>query len=209
MEFLRTYDPSALAASAAATHYASGPSGAPTTCYSFDSGGAHFVFLNLYYDGSSDTGPAPSSAAAGTVSPPLYAWLEADLKAAAARSPAYLFVFGHEPLYPLPDDATGRVRHRGDSLDAHPAETEAFAELLRDYGVTAYICGHTHDYSSALVDRILQVEAGRAAGLGEVGAPSSFLRVRLYDAFAEIEAYRSSDGTNYLLKDRVRIRPRP
>ena len=109
--------------------------------------GAHFSVINEYFDGSSDIGvdPPPSDALAGTISSATYAWLEADLEAASARSPAYIFVVGHEPAYPLPDAANGRLRHRGDSLDAHPAEVESFMALLRSYSVTAYICGHTHD----------------------------------------------------------------
>lgn len=203
MAFLRSYDIAAAAAGADASNYAVGPAGAEETCYSFDAGGAHFIALNEYYDGVSDV------ALSGEISPALYDWLAADLAAVSARSPAYIFVLGHEPIYPLPDESTGRIRHRGDSLDAHPDGTSRFVSLLRGYSVTAYICGHSHDYSAALVDGLLQVEAGRAGGLDDTGSPSTFLRASLYEGFVEFEAYRSTDGSNYVLESSVRALPRP
>ena len=200
MDFLRAYDTAGQAAAAGAgTTYAGGPSGATETCYSFDAGGAHFVFINEYYDGSSDIGldPGPAEALAGTISPALLAWLEGDLVAAEGRNPAYIFVFGHEPLYSLPDAATARVRHSGECLDAHPDEVRAFIALLKKHAVTAYVCGHTHDYSAALVDGLAQIDAGHARGTGDPGAPSTWLKVRLYSSFAELSPYRSSDGAAY------------
>lgn len=199
MAFLRAYDTAGQAGAAGGAHYSGGPSGAATTCYSFDAGGAHFAFINEYYDGSSDIGiiPGPSDPLAGTISPALLAWLEGDLVAAAARSPAYIFVFGHEPLYSLPDAATARLRHAGECLDAHPDEVRAFIALLKKHSVTAYVCGHTHDYSAALVDGIPQIDAGHARGSADTGAPSTWLKVQLYSSFAEISPYRSTDGTAY------------
>jgi hypothetical protein len=113
--------------------------------YSFDAGGAHFSVLDEYFDGMSDALP-------GRVSGAVHDWLEADLAAADARSPDYIFVVGHEPACPLPDDATGRLRHRGESLYARAAEAERFVALLRYYRASAYLCGHTHDYNAALID---------------------------------------------------------
>ncbi len=213
MAFLRSYGLAAQASAAGASNFASGPSGAATTCYSFDAGGAHFAFINEYYDGSSDVGinPGPADPLAGTISPALLAWLEGDLVAAEARNPAYIFVFGHEPLYSLPDAATARVRHSGECLDAHPEEVRAFIDLLKKHAVTAYVCGHTHDYSAALVDGIAQIDAGHARGSGDTGAPSTWLKVSLYSNFAEISPYRSTDGIAYAIPapaSAIRLLPR-
>lgn len=187
-----------------------GPARAVETCYSFTAGGARFIVINEYYDGESDTGPFPGASESGSIHPALYAWLEAELAYAAALAPSYLFVLGHEPIFPLPDEATGRLRHRGDSLDAHEEEVVAFIALLQSYDVSAYICGHTHNYSSALVDGLAQIDAGHARGTGDPGAPSTFLRFVLYDNFAEMLAYRSTDGAAYDPAAKVvRLPPRP
>ncbi|MHC4487802.1 MAG: hypothetical protein ACYSW7_01300 [Planctomycetota bacterium] len=78
-----------------------GPAGCETTTYSWDYGNAHFVALNQYYDGVSDTGTD------GDIVDELYYWLVADLE---ANTKPVVFIFGHEPAYP-------EYRHVGDSLD--------------------------------------------------------------------------------------------
>lgn len=213
MAYLRAYDPSSQYGGK--SDYSTGPAAAPTTCFSFDAGTAHFVVINEYYDGESDIGssPPPSDAKAGTISQALYDWLKADLTQAQARHPAYIFVIGHEPLYSLPDEWNGRLRHAGECLDAHPDEVRAFVELMRSYAVTAYICGHTHDCSYALVDGIPQIDAGHARGNADSGAPSSFLRVNLYANFAELELWRdlslSGLGGAYAKRTSFRLAPEP
>jgi hypothetical protein len=208
MDYLRSY--SLPSGAAGISNFASGPAGASNTMYSFDAGPAHFAVINEYYDGASDVGvdPPPGDEDAGTISAATLAWLETDLEAAAVRSPGYIFVVGHEPIWPLPDAANGRLRHRGDSLDAHPAAAERFIELLRRYEVSAYLCGHTHNYSAALVDGQLQIDAGHARGTGDTGAQSTFLRFELYDNMAVMKAYRSSDGVVYGEQSEVRMPPR-
>jgi hypothetical protein len=207
MAYLRSYSLPNGAADISSFSY--GPEGAANTMYSFDAGRAHFAIINEYFDGSSDVGvdPPPSDEDAGTISAATYAWLEADLSAASSRSLDYIFVVGHEPVWPLPDAVNGRLRHRGDSLDAHPKEAEHFLSLLRTHGVTAYLCGHTHNYSAALVDGVLQIDAGHARGTGDTGAQSTFLRFELYDNMAVATAYRSSDGVAYNAQAEVRMAP--
>ena len=145
-----------------------GPPGCRETTYSFDHQNAHFVVLNQYYDGIGDT------AADGDVVDALYEWLAEDL-ATTARE--HIFVFGHELAYPQPDANNGRMRHIGDSLDKYPARRDRFWELLRDEGVLAYFCGHTHNYSAIKIDGVWQLDAGHCRGVGDTGAPSTFLIV--------------------------------
>src|SRR4030043_2383627 len=83
-----------------------GPSGCEETTYSFDRFDAHFVVLNLYYDGKSDR------TLDGIVVPELLEWLENDLK---QNDKKIIFVFGHEPIIPILDMDNGTVRHLGDA----------------------------------------------------------------------------------------------
>jgi len=77
-----------------------GPTGCPTTTYSFDYGNAHFVALNEYCDSSGD------DATDGDVPDHLYDWLADDL---SRTDQVHVFVFGHEPAYPQPDVDNGRA----------------------------------------------------------------------------------------------------
>ncbi len=158
-----------------------GPTGCPTTTYSFDYAHAHFVVLNEYCDAAGD------AATDGDVPDHLYDWLAADL---AATDREHVFVFGHEPAYPLPDADNGRLRHTYDSLNAHPAHRDRFWALLRAAGVRAYLCGHTHNFSAAMIEGVWQIDAGHARGLGDTGARSTFLVVYVDGGLVRFHAYR-------------------
>jgi PKD repeat protein len=164
-----------------------GPTGCPTTTYSFDYGNAHFVVLNEYCDSSGD------DVTDGDVPDHLYNWLANDLSGTAKT---HTFVFGHEPAYPQPDADNGRLRHLGESLDRHPAHRDRFWSLLQSEGVLAYFCGHTHNYSAVNVDGVWQVDAGHARGAGDTGAPSTFVVVHVDGGTVTFDTYRDEhDGT--------------
>lgn len=135
-----------------------GPDGCEETTYSFDWGGAHFVVLNQYFDGSRDW------SLEGEIVPELFEWLEADL---ASTDKENIFVFGHEPILPIPDMDNGRIRHQGDSLDEDPENAFAFHQLLLKHGVDAYFCGHTHNTSFAKINGLWQLDPGHARGMEE------------------------------------------
>jgi hypothetical protein len=135
-----------------------GPKGCEETTFSFDYGDAHFVVLNQYFDGVRDWGLK------GEIVPELLEWLEADLTATTKK---HIFVFGHEPLMPMPDMDNGRIRHQGDSLDENPENAFALHQLLVKHGVDAYVCGHTHNTSYAKINGLWQLDAGHARGLEE------------------------------------------
>lgn len=145
-----------------------GPQGSEETCFSFDYHDAHFVVLNQYYDGSSDTGSN------GDVVDDLHSWLVADLE---ANDKPVVFVFGHEPAYPQPDEESGRMRHEYDSLNQHPVNRDRFWATLKDHRITAYICGHTHNYSTVKIDDVWQMDVGHARGRGDLGARSTFVLI--------------------------------
>ncbi|MCK4343068.1 MAG: metallophosphoesterase [Phycisphaerae bacterium] len=175
-----------------------GPPGAVETCYSFDYQHAHFVVINQYFDGRSDAVPG------GDISDALYDWLAADL--AANRKP-FVFVFGHEPSVSLPDLTNGRVRHRGNSLDQYPRHNHRFWTLLRRHEVVAYFCGHSHNTSVAKINGVWQLDTGHARGLGDSGAPSTFLKVYVEPDAVKCRLYRDdAQGGPYKLVYEGRLR---
>ena len=168
-----------------------GPQGCEETTFSFNSGPAHFSVINQYYDGKSDIGSD------GDVVDELYDWLAADL--AAAGKP-YLFVVGHEPVVPTPDESSGRVRHADDSLNQHEKNNARFMALLRKYRAI-YLCGHTHNTSVAYINGVWQLDSGHSRGIGDTGAPSTFMRVTVGSGAPVAELWRDDgSGSNYELK---------
>ena len=182
MEWLRSYDYGLVNP---------GPSGCPETTYSFDYENAHFVMLNEYCDTAGDT------VTDGDVTDHLYDWLVADLDSTDRE---HIFVFGHEPAYPQPDADTGRIHCLGDSLDKYPWRRDPFWHLLRERGVAAYICGHTHNYSAVKINGVRQLDAGHSGGLRDPGAPSTFILIHVDGDIVTFDTYRDdANGGAYTL----------
>lgn len=57
----------------------------------------------------------------------------------------------------------------------YPANRDRFWNTLKRYGVTAYVCGHTHNYSAVTIDDVWQLDAGHARGTGDIGARCTFI----------------------------------
>ncbi len=150
MEYMRTYSQTVPKV------VNRGPKGCEETTYSFDWGDSHFVVLNQYFDGARDW------SLEGELVPELLEWLEHDL---ASTDKGRIFVFGHEPILPIPDMDNGRIRHQGDSLDEDPENAFAFHQLLLRYDVDAYFCGHTHNTSYAKINGLWQLDPGHARGI--------------------------------------------
>ena len=172
-----------------------GPENCEETTYSFDFENAHFVVINEYYDGQSDTG------AEGDVCDGLYQWLKEDLE---ATSKPHIFVFGHEPFVSIPDFDNGRHRHKGDNLDENHKNNHRFQVLLRKHKITAYINGHTHDFSFAKINGLWQLDVGHCRGIGDKGARSTFLKVRVGRKGCRVDAYRDdANGGRYCLTQTI------
>ena len=172
-----------------------GPTGCPTTTFSFDVENAHLVMLNEYCDSDG------ANATWGDVPDHLYNWLSDDL---SSTNKTHIFVFGHEPAYPQPDADNGRERHMDDSLNHYEETRDRFWNLLRDSEVTAYICGHTHNYSAVKIDGVWQVDAGHARGKVDPGAPSTFLMVHVEGDGVMLKTYRDdAAGGAYSLRHTV------
>lgn len=172
-----------------------GPEGTEETMYSFDYGNSHFVVLNQYFDGTCDV------CVDGDINDPTYRWLRSDL---AKTDKTNIFVFGHEPAFVQPDEYNGRVRHNGDSLDKYRSTRDRFWNLLEDEKVIAYFCGHTHNYSSVLINNVWQIDAGHARGKGDTRAPSTFLTVDVDNSEVTITVYRDTHDGDYDYKDIVK-----
>jgi predicted phosphodiesterase len=166
-----------------------GPAGTVETTYAFEVGDVHVAVINEYFDGASDT------ASNADISDPVYSWLAADL--AATKKP-FVFVVGHEPAFPQPDMATGRVRHATTSLTKRPGNRDRFWQLLRERKVTAFLCGHTHGASARKIDGVWQLDSGHARGKGDSGAPSTFIRITAARGGCRYEFHRAdAQGANY------------
>ena len=178
-----------------------GPANGLETNYSFDYGDVHFTVINEYYDGTSDT------ATDGDVPDALHDWLIADLDPSATTKPIK-FVIGHEPAYPQADEESGRLRHEDDSLNVHEASRDRFWQALVDFGVTAYICGHTHNYSVYQSSGVWQIDVGHARGFGDTGSRSTFVMFYVMeDGSVWYYPYRLNlDTHNYELGTPGRIR---
>jgi predicted phosphodiesterase len=191
MRWLRKYGEEKLL-----DHVNPGPQNCRETTYSFDYKNSHMVVINEYYDGKSDTGTN------GDISDALYNWIKDDLN---KNKKPFIFVFGHEPFVSLPDVDNGRHRHKGDNLDDHPKNSHRFAQLLRQRRVTAYINGHTHNFSYAKINGIWQIDAGHARGIADSGAPSTFLKVYVGSNNSWIEAYRLNQNKTYIKTDKITL----
>lgn len=186
MEWLRAYNYDNNGVGTPPDIVNTGPSGCPETTYSFDYENAHFVVVNEYCNTGGD------DLTDGDIPDHLYQWLANDL---AATDKTHTFIFGHEPAYPQPDADNGRARHMGDSLNKYPANRDRFWELLKEAGVVAYFCGHTHNYSAVKIDGIWQLDSGHSRGQGDTEAPSTFLMVQVDGSTVTLSTYRDThDG---------------
>ncbi len=161
-----------------------GPDGSRETTFSWDSGNVHFVNLNQYWDGSTD--PGSDVATDGDVVPELLAWLAEDLE--ANTNPA-IFVFGHEPAFPF-------HRHTADSLNKYEANRDAFWALLERESVVAYVCGHTHVYSTYRPpgSAVWQIDVGNAGNDSSFLDGQTFLSVTVQETEVTIGVCRNHDG---------------
>ncbi|TET54000.1 MAG: hypothetical protein E3J64_02675 [Anaerolineales bacterium] len=74
---------------------------------------------------------------------------------------------------------------------------------MRSERVTAYICGHTHNYSAVNIDGVWQIDAGHARGLGDTGARSTFVLIQVDGPIVTYEAHRDdAAGGAYSLAHR-------
>ncbi len=110
------------------------------TYYSFDYKNAHFVILDCEFAGDYHR-----------IGDQQFDWLKKDLASAKGKYD-HIFVFAHEPLYPVDG-------HIGSSLDKYPAHRDRLADLLRNAGAV-FFAGHEHLYDYSVHDGLIQVITG-------------------------------------------------
>ncbi len=142
--------------------------------YSFDWGNSHFVVINTDYWiafpkrellGESKKirfygrGNLP-----GMIMRNQLKWIEEDIKKARASGARHIFVFGHQPIFPVTDEH---------AIDYSPNATKEVKECVRKmrkklwdifekYDVDAAFFGHEHNYSRLLVNKTWQIITGGA-----------------------------------------------
>jgi 3',5'-cyclic AMP phosphodiesterase CpdA len=95
----------------------------------------------------------PYTKESGRIDAEQFAWLEKEL-ADKGPSSDFIFVFVHEPLYPVDG-------HVGSSLDRYPADRDKLAQLLRTWkNKLVVFCGHEHIFNYSVVDGLVQVITG-------------------------------------------------
>ena len=192
MEYLREYNKNGTTLPYIVN---AGPPGSEETTYSFDYNNAHFIVLNQYYDGECDI------CLSGDITDPLYNWLNDDL---SKTDKEHIFVFGHEPAFPQPDEYNYRFRHERNSLNKYRENRDRFWNLLEENKVKAYFCGHTHTYSAVLINTVWQIDAGHARGKGDTGSPSTFLTLDIDSSSVNVTVYRDKHDGVYDYKDIVK-----
>ncbi|MBU3911885.1 MAG: metallophosphoesterase [Candidatus Omnitrophica bacterium] len=142
-----------------------GPLGLEELVYSFAYQNAHFIVL--------DTNLYNNFHRIGDVQ---LKWLKDDLD---RNKKDMIFVFGHEPAYPVSG-------HIGSSLDRFPSERDELWEVFRNNAVSVYFCGHEHIYNRAMHDDVYHVITGGAGARlhasEEKGGFYHFVIVDTYDA---------------------------
>ncbi len=173
-----------------------GPAGCVETTYSFEVGPLHIACINEYWDGTTNV-DADEAPPWGDVVPELRTWLDNDLSNTTCK---WKLVVGHEPAYPQPDEDWGDARHVGDSLDANPANRDAFWNLLEQHDVVAYVCGHTHRFSHYQPpgSDVWQIDTAQARGIGQY---DTFVIVNADDNEIQFDVYRSMNTSQFSLTD--------
>ena len=163
-----------------------GPKGCEETTYSWDYGIAHFVQLNMYYDGVTYDKD-------GTFSDVLYDWLVEDLN---KNTQPVVFVIYHEPAFPS---------WRGGK--ASPRGWKRFMKLLNDRKVVAGLCAHTHTYARYKVKGdwdtfTWEVDAGNAGRLSHADKHQTFVEITVNNnGLVQFDTWQGIEGQDFRKTD--------
>jgi len=163
-----------------------GPAGCEETTYSWDYGIAHFVQLDMYYDGSKHS-------TEGSFNDLLYNWLVKDLD---KNTKPVVFVIYHEPAFP-----NGRGGKKS------PAGWRRFMKLLNERKVVAGLCAHTHKYARYQVDGAWEkftweVDAGNAGRMSHADRHQTFIDVTVYsDGRVKFDTWQGVEGSGFRVRD--------
>ncbi|MFC1522008.1 metallophosphoesterase family protein [Elusimicrobiota bacterium] len=166
--------------------FMNGPKDEPGLYYSFDYKNSHFAIINTdHFDAGDPKDPKDDKRDWHYVKH--LDWLKKDLESARERKVRHIFVFGHEPAFPitighLPSGMSNIGR--GDKLKnpdlTYMKKRDEFWKVLSDNKVAAYVCGDDHAYGRQSVDGVYQIVTGGA------GAPLYALNPCSKDEFKDI-----------------------
>jgi hypothetical protein len=154
-----------------------GPEDEKGFTYSFDYEGDHFVSVKTDRWIPPDPGDRFSSRSRYVA---CLDWLEKDLAAARKKGARHIFVFGHQPAFPIGPHIGGALpnvlwilKHPKDpDRDRQLKLRDRFWDILARHRVTAYICGHEHAYARQSVRGVYQViTGGGGAPIFGINAP--------------------------------------
>jgi len=148
-----------------------GPKSELKSTYSFDVGPCHFVGVNT---------SIPQVFMAHRVDTD---WLRKDL---AESNKPFKFVFGHEPAYKMTFNAVA-------SMDCQQGPRDEFWQILSEYGVQAYFCGHDHGYDHWAKDGVHQIITAGGGGHGFY----HYLIVDVDEQDVTVSVYRQPENTLY------------
>ena len=182
-----------------------GPPSAPETTYSFDYGNCHFVVLNQFFDGKSDSGQQD-----GYPSRALMDWLAKDLD---QNKKQHVFVFIHEPAFRHPDmDFHNEQAGGGYMAYRERGPRDRFWQMLRDYHVLGLIHGHHHVYNRARIRGIWDIEAGHCHSMpkgtnkDDQRKRGTFLIFHVNGDEVTYDCYRDEfDGKSFKLYEQVKL----
>ena len=164
-----------------------GPKGCEETTYSWDYRNAHFVQLDIYYDGTKHDKD-------GAFSDVLYDWLVEDLN---KNTKPIVFVIYHEPAFP---------NGRG-GKDNSPPRWKRFMKLLNDRKVVAGFCAHTHTYARYQVEGdwetfTWEVDAGNAGRMSHGDKHQTFVDITVYDdGRVKFDTWQGLEGADFKKTD--------
>ncbi|OGR60137.1 MAG: hypothetical protein A2X36_12185 [Elusimicrobia bacterium GWA2_69_24] len=148
---------------------ANGPKGEEGFTYSFDRGDSHFAVVNTeHWDLGDPADPKDDKSMTHQVWD--LDWLRADLEAARRRGARHLFVFGHQPAFPVAEGHlisalpnVGWKRFFWSRSDRKYLRLrDAFWKILADNRVAAYFCGDDHAYGRQSIQGVYQIVTGTA-----------------------------------------------
>ena len=163
-----------------------GPQGSEETSYSWDYRNAHFVQIDMYFDGEKhreDVG----------FSDQILEWLEKDLD---KNTRPVVFVIYHEPAWP--NDRGGK-----DS----PDNWQKFMKILNDRKVVAGFCAHTHTYGRTQVPGpwesvTWEIDAGNAGRLSHGDKHQTFVDIIVKpDGTVEFNTWQGLEGEDFKITD--------
>ena len=134
------------------------------TCYSFNYGNTHFVFINTnYWVGTSSDPLTPWEPSRlygegnpqGRIMDRQMEWLHNDLKDARRSDLEHIFLFGHEPAFPIGSHTSDAMCYEKNATPSLRQDIrkrrDRFWKLLSQFEVLAAFFGHEHNYSRALI----------------------------------------------------------